>query len=428
MDLYTSKAHERRKQCSISTKNLAIEESLQVDADPAILGTGPDSNPMKIPKEKTLTRTQVARANAEPLRSFNSRRIPIDPQVDISDDKTYRFGISASPLQTTDYMWQGDADSGSSGSPSSLNEDPRGIDIPAAKEAEARRKQRLPLRPPSYPVQTQLDLGQQLLVTCKDCDLSYNRGSDDDKKFHDERHDAWLKGLPIRNCHNNKFIKTKKLCPVIHPDGTEDYIVEVSVHSHDSWKRVVLDALSEVVDPELGSETYTEDILFMMFTDPNPELPPNLAGYRHANEDRQSLVARFRVFVFIKNTRLVSLLLLERITWGYPTIVAADTLRTNAPGTAGPVGSEQLRHEGLTVRPAELGVNKIWTHRNHRRQGFASKLLDCARSEYTFRTAALDRDRIAWTQTTADGAALAQRYAGNKAYLCYREKPIWFRR
>jgi N-acetyltransferase len=60
---------------------------------------------------------------------------------------------------------------------------------------------------------------------------------------------------------------------------------------------------------------------------------------------------------------------------------------------------------------AVLGVRIVWVSSQQRRQGVAGRLLDCARAHAVPGYVAA-RAQVAYSQPTAEGAALAARYTG----------------
>jgi N-acetyltransferase len=67
---------------------------------------------------------------------------------------------------------------------------------------------------------------------------------------------------------------------------------------------------------------------------------------------------------------------------------------------------------------AMCGVRVMWTSVEARRQGLATKLLDCARAQVICGYV-VPRAAVAFTQPTADGHAFIQRYTGASQFLVY---------
>lgn len=62
--------------------------------------------------------------------------------------------------------------------------------------------------------------------------------------------------------------------------------------------------------------------------------------------------------------------------------------------------------------PAKIGISRIWVHRNHRRKGFGSRLLDAVRARTGVAT-----HELAFSQPTFMGASLAQHWFGRGDFL-----------
>lgn len=71
---------------------------------------------------------------------------------------------------------------------------------------------------------------------------------------------------------------------------------------------------------------------------------------------------------------------------------------------------------GSDVGPSHyLGVRQIWISVSFRRQGIASRLVDCARKRFVLGSV-VERHNVLFSQPTGDGLRLAKAY-GDKEYL-----------
>eukprot|EP00727_Mastigamoeba_balamuthi_P006021 m51a1_g2038 putative n-acetyltransferase esco2-like isoform x1 (310) ;mRNA; r:1343941-1345388 len=78
------------------------------------------------------------------------------------------------------------------------------------------------------------------------------------------------------------------------------------------------------------------------------------------------------------------------------------------------------RNESSAGEPIEApcGVSRIWVHRSARRQGVATRLLDAVRTDFCYGRV-LARDELAFSQPTAMGRALFERYTQLPSFLAY---------
>lgn len=82
-----------------------------------------------------------------------------------------------------------------------------------------------------------------------------------------------------------------------------------------------------------------------------------------------------------------------------------------------PGGGLVLAAKSQRVR-ALCGVRAMWTSAGARRQGIATKLLDCARSR-AVPGFVVPRHQLAFTQPTAAGTAFIANYTGSSSFLMY---------
>ncbi|TRY75423.1 hypothetical protein TCAL_16794 [Tigriopus californicus] len=68
------------------------------------------------------------------------------------------------------------------------------------------------------------------------------------------------------------------------------------------------------------------------------------------------------------------------------------------------------------------GVSRIWVHEEHQRQGIATKLMDCLRSQYHL-PMVMQKNMLALSHTSEMGSAFATKYFGSSKFLVYRPGP-----
>jgi hypothetical protein len=118
---------------------------------------------------------------------------------------------------------------------------------------------------------------------------------------------------------------------------------------------------------------------------------------------------RFKTYLYIRGQKCIGACLAERI-WEAYTVLAQDGASVQALQLSSEDRSSSLS-VSTTATPMILGVSRIWTSNQHRKQGIATKLLDCARSEF-FHGMLVVKDEVAFSQPTESGGNLARRWFG----------------
>jgi N-acetyltransferase len=125
------------------------------------------------------------------------------------------------------------------------------------------------------------------------------------------------------------------------------------------------------------------------------------------NEANGPLVDRFKIYLYIRGNKCVGACLAERIWEAY---------RVLNPTTS----PEQEHGDGVTPQsssisistdsaPATLGISRIWTSNQHRKNGIATRLLDSARSDFLYGLH-VEKAKVAFSQPTESGGNLARKW------------------
>jgi hypothetical protein len=260
-------------------------------------------------------------------------------------------------------------------------------------------------------VQAQLDLGRPTNLTCNVCRFTFNRTVPADVRAHQQFHDTHTLGEPIIGLTTTSRYHLRSIDTGI---GQGDYIVMVDRSSTEGWKNLAMTVLERHVDRELNSAVISASRLWSSIEDP--------AATGQSSE--ASRIDRYKVYMYVRRYqpklgRVISLLLAERITTGFETNsiqIVADEF--------GPWPSEVPNFQTVVstkAHEAVLGINKIWTLRTSRRNGYAKTLLDEARQNF-ISSYIIPRVHIAWTYTTDDGANFAKEFLQSQTdydYLTY---------
>jgi N-acetyltransferase len=225
--------------------------------------------------------------------------------------------------------------------------------------------------------QMQISLGQEVQKRCDACGMTYTASAAEDRKLHDKYHKQNTEGCDV----GKHFVQRARDRTVFKGAVANDSTCVVDCYDKYARKKRAQTAL-EVVQRELGAVPIpAEEIWDVKECEDSAELKP-----------------KYMAYMYIRGTKCVGYLLVERIT---------EARRVLAPGGAvsQPPKSEKNRKmtalEALKARkqaeqaalalaesqpiklstathPAKLGISRIWTSPSHRGQKIATTLLDTA--------------------------------------------------
>lgn len=172
-------------------------------------------------------------------------------------------------------------------------------------------------------------------------------------------------------------------------------VVECGSRDSKAFKSKVR-AVLDVVDAELGALKIEDGQLWAANNDPtNPA---------------------FTAYMYLKGTKCVGLCLVERLGLAFEVLAS-----TPSSGTA---QSPNTHYDTLGLAdqpvPVTMGITRIWTSSVHRSEGLATRLLDCAQENFMYGEI-LSKERIAFSQPTESGVALARKWYGkNSGWHVYK--------
>lgn len=281
-----------------------------------------------------------------------------------------------------------------------------------------------PVRPPSTQpkalTQTVLDFGQaNTPITCTQCQMSYTPSVSEDATLHSMFHNRHNQGIEL----GKPFMKSAmRWCyEVAHIPGSVVVVDrKISVPARRTVQKVL-----EVVNKELGSVEIPESELW---------------GQKilEGEGDESKKVDRYKVFLHVIEGRCVAVCLAERISKGYMVTSFSDALHpddvTNkekedsallTPTSSNALSNSLSSSADLVLAseqsPTIVGVSRIWTSKTFRRKGIANNLLDCVMNQFIYGME-IDREKVAFSQPTDMGAALAKGWFGQaEGWTVYRE-------
>lgn len=223
-----------------------------------------------------------------------------------------------------------------------------------------------------------IDAGQKKIGSgqCKSCGFFYTPGQVKEEKLHDAHHQKYLgivafPGWKVERCvfedtvNNSKVVYVKARDPKRH------------------WDKVK--TVLEVVDEFLGVS--------------------------HSGLRQES---RSEALLYVTDKRVVGFLLAEPL-------LDTDQLSKSF-----------FKQDSRVVQDLELncnsrkklcGVSRIWVHEEHQRQGIATRLMDCLRTQYHL-PMVMHKSQLALSHTSEMGSAFATKYFGSSKFLVYRPGPL----
>jgi len=249
-------------------------------------------------------------------------------------------------------------------------------------------------------VQTHINLGQNPLTTCHICKFTFNITVPDDVKAHMKYHNDLANPFSVAKFKIDAPNAPKKIKSWVTLHG--QYIVAVDLHSSEPWKRMAEKVIRHI-EGELNSQELPTDSLWGTIPDPGVTVDRSMVV-------SSSPTKRFKVYLYISDKKVAALLVAERVADGF--VTKYGPLDVDEYGESIP-GEGQVRlypNHTDEVRAALLGVHYIWTHRDHRHQGYATRLLDAARHGDFIYGVHVAREQVAWTATTDAGRDFAGWY------------------
>ena len=223
--------------------------------------------------------------------------------------------------------------------------------------------------------QMQISLGQAVQKKCRTCGMEYVPSSSEDRKLHDKYHKQNVEGYDV----GKDFVMKTDFRSVF--DGVKDGDRICALDCFDSHHRKQRgQAALEIVQRELGAVEISKQQLW----DEN-----------HC-KDVTTFDPTYRALLYIRGTKCIGLLLVQKITEAYHVIEPAmvqtldeQTDQGQQLNIRGALATLQAKQEAAKqhlrqpielseVHTAQLGISRIWTSSMHRKKDIAITLLDTA--------------------------------------------------
>ena len=264
--------------------------------------------------------------------------------------------------------------------------------------APSRKRSRASADSQSGP-QLYLDFGQPLkgFTSCTDCGFVYQSGLDSDEALHRQRHSLLINGIAFNGWHEEppNLLTHYSTPPTPHTTAAGepgDRLLRID-SSHLSRHPSHAGKVSEIVarlNQQLGSAHSGGS------SDGDPALAASAAS--------ATLADHLTLYFYVRNKRVIAAMAVRSDVHAAPIVQSASS-----------PASYQLSLSGS--RAVATGIEQVWVLERHRRDGVATRMLDACRMSHA--CVAQSREDIAFSQPTAMGRQLAQRYTGRHDFLAY---------
>lgn len=247
--------------------------------------------------------------------------------------------------------------------------------------------------------------------------MEYIPSAAEDQALHARYHAAMTKGVDVGGSMLKGGVRIVARIQRDHGRGRNDkdekdqVIVEVTRWDK-AWAKRAASNVLEVVEKELGAVRTREEELWGVATGTIPE------GRQSDTE-----AAAFKVYLSIRGTKCIGLLLAQRILSARRMDAACSISTLDTTTDAG-------EQHGARSDDAPLGVSRIWVSKEYRGRGIAIQLLDAACKGFVH-AIELGKDEVAFSQPTEAGLKLIRRWVGvkkegdeNAAWLMYDEEDV----
>ncbi|KAK6491098.1 N-acetyltransferase ESCO1-like isoform X1 [Huso huso] len=228
-------------------------------------------------------------------------------------------------------------------------------------------------------LQLTIDAGQKRFgaISCNMCGMLYSAANPEDEAQHLLFHNQFISAVKYVGWKKERILGE-------YPDGK--IIVVLPDDPKYALKKV--EEIREMVDKDLG------------FQQVKTKCPSNT-----------------KTFLFVSNDKKVTgCLIAEHIQEGFRVI--DESALQGSEGDKVMFERQRAWCCSTTPEPAICGISRIWVFSLMRRNGIASRLLDCLRSTFIYGSY-LSKEEIAFSDPTPDGKLFATCYFGTPQFLVY---------
>lgn len=274
-------------------------------------------------------------------------------------------------------------------------------------------------KPNNTMTQMKIDLGGEIKKTCRNCEMEYIPSILEDSEIHKR----FCKSNQIGVEMGKAFLKDDTVRRVRSDitAGTENEFIVVVNRGCSLAARNKAKAVLHVVNQELGAADLEDDILWAEHKSDaavsNPQEADNSTAKSQRKGKSKSVTAperkhdHFKTFLHLVGDRCVAFCMAEKIIRAYP--VVPENAQIDDDGFNVPVVKSSSVSYSTKSDLALLGIYRIWTSKSYRSKGLAVNLLETARTNFFYGVQAT-KDLVAFSQPTASGKELAERYFGTE--------------
>ncbi|KAI4729874.1 hypothetical protein E4T49_02192 [Aureobasidium sp. EXF-10728] len=258
-------------------------------------------------------------------------------------------------------------------------------------------------------VQMQLNFGQSMRKTCKECRMEYVPSAPEDLALHKKFHTQHTNGVVM---DRDFLTKVKSEKAVWHgPQG--DFVISLSGSQDPKHWLKKARAVFDMATADLGAVDIPDEKLWgSQFAASN--------GRNKAPNSKEEEKGRYKLYLYMDNGRCVGLCLAEGIEKAFKVVESKKQVETTIKGEEQETEEEKKASDSAEMQSSELlsisqepdeaaiGISRIWTSRGSRKKGIARVLLKCVAK--TFLSKVTPKDMVAFSQPTEMGTALARRW------------------
>jgi N-acetyltransferase len=242
--------------------------------------------------------------------------------------------------------------------------------------------------------------------------MQYIPSNADDAALHKKFHAMNLGGVDFTKPVIERFRKNQ-----VWSGGDGAFIAAVGRKDAVALRNRASDVL-KVVNTELAAVPISDDELWSQTDGAGALDEDEKASKPHAptsGNTKQPLVDRFKVYLYFRGNKCVGACLAERIWEAFAVLGKTDTTTQTSETCESSVAPQSSSISISSASdPAILGVSRIWTSNQSRKQGIASRLLETVRCDFQYGLV-IEKGKMAFSQPTESGGNLARKWFGSQA-------------